>query len=234
MKIGETYTAHESDSGESVCFEVVGILERDYVFSLPNEAYDSLIMKDMKDEILLYGSQSFPKCEDEGMKVFLVKCRTEDAIPKVLQDLKKNSTLGTAEVLSDIWNEDRMFAIGELIMPGLIGGIIVLLTIVHICVSGMLTIHSKERSFGIFYLNGATKQTCFLIQVLVDAMPVVFAFFLAEGFLVMMKKMGSNDYLTLAGFLVSFIICLGMVIISARINLNRLYRKSVIEMIERR
>lgn len=236
LQIGKQYTMYSEEVKKNITFEVTGILKHNNVFLLPNDAYNQLITDNLYNEILLYDNynSNYPCYKVKKQTVLLAKCKNPVNKAKTIETLQKENKVQNISDLSSVWDADKRFALGRLVTPGIIGGIIILLTIINLISASLLNIHSKERCYGILFLNGATKKQCFYTQVVIDCTPILIGLIFTEAALFFLERTGRQQYVSLEGFLASLAVCIFITLFSAYINMNKLYKKNVISMIERR
>ena len=234
MDIGKTYTVYEEETEQKITFEVVGILKKDKIFYLPNDSYSNTISYGMDKEIFLYSKNKFPCYTVDGKNVYLAKYPTKDILQKSIQNLEKNPHVDSIRLVSDAWEEDMKYSVGQMAVPALIAAIIVFLLIINIISNNLLSIQSKERSFGILFLNGATQRQCFYMEIVTDMIPIAGSILLTEIVLHFMGQRGLGQYVSIEGFVCSMAVCFIILIGSVYVNMKILYKKEVLEMIEGR
>lgn len=234
MDIGKTYTVYEEETEQKITFEVVGILKKDKIFYMPNDSYSSTISHGMDREIFLYSQNKFPNYTLDGKDVYLAKYPTKSILEKSISNLEKNPNVDSIRLVSEAWEEDMNFSVGQMTVPALIAAIIVFLLIINIISNNLLSIQSKERSFGILFLNGATQRQCFYMEIVTDMIPIAGSILLTEIVLHFMGQRGLGQYVSIEGFVCSIAVCLIVLIGSVYVNMKILYKKEVLEMIEGR
>lgn len=234
MDIGKTYTIYEEQTEQKITFEVVGILQKDKIFYLPNDSYSNTISYGMDREIFLYSKNKFPCYTVDGEIVYLAKCPTKDILKKSICNLEKNLHVNSIKMVSEAWKEDMEYSVSQMAVPTLIAVVIVFLLVINIVSNNLLSIQTKERCFGILFLNGATQRQCFYVEIVTDMIPVSGSVLLTEVVLLSMRQRGLGQYVSVEGFVCSLAVCIIILIGSAYVNMKILYKKEVLEMIEGR
>lgn len=234
MEIGESYTIYEEKTEQKITFEVVGILEKDKIFYLPNDSYSNTISHGMDREIFLYSKNKFPCYTVDGKNVYLAKYPTKDILEKSIQRLRKNPHLDYIRLVSEAWEEDMNYSVSQMAVPTLIAVIIAFLLVINIISNNLLSIQAKQRCFGILFLNGATQRQCFYMEIVTDMIPIAGSIILTEIVLFSMGQRGLGQYVSIAGFVCSLAVCIVILIGSAYVNMKILYKKEVLEMVEGR
>lgn len=232
-QLGKTYTINYLENkNKRLTFRVVGVLENDNMFFLPNDSYNSLIDK-QQNCIMVYSKNNKDYYQANNKFVVMVKFQNDIALENWLIENKTNSSVSNIAKIDEIWQEQNKFQVGELIVPGLVGSVVLILCVVGLIISNLLTAKTKERSYGIFFLNGATTKICFLIQLISEALPVVIALLLSQATLHLTQRRMNAKLYSSEGMIFSAVICFVIVGIMAFINVHEFSKREPINIIEK-
>jgi hypothetical protein len=231
-RIGHTYTVNEIDEKQKITFKVVGVLKNNCMFYLPNDSYGSLIGSDYHN-ILIYSKENRKNHEVNQEPVFLAKFKDKDTLNTWILESGSVGEIKGVQKLHDAWEEERTYQVGELIVPGLVGGVVFILCIVGMISFNLLTTVSKEKCYGIFYLNGATKKVTYLIQIVTDIVPVFSAMVFSQIVLFWTDVKKNTDLFSKTEFVFSSLVCLIVMIIAAYISISGISKKNPINIIEK-
>lgn len=232
-QLGKTYTINYLENkNKRLTFRVVGVLENDNMFFLPNDSYNSLIDK-QQNCIMVYSKNNKDYYQANNKFVVMVKFQNDIALENWLIENKTNSSVSNIAKIDEIWQEQNKFQVGELIVPGLVGSVVLILCVVGLIISNLLTAKTKERSYGIFFLNGATTKICFLIQLISEALPVVIALLLSQATLHLTQRRMNAKLYSSEGMIFSAVICFVIVGIMAFMNVHEFSKREPINIIEK-
>lgn len=219
-KVGNTYKINAG--GEKIHIYISGALKSDYMF-LPPKGESDIIQQDKK---LIMIKQNIVPNNRKHILTAYIKGNVDDAVNRL-------NKLGVQNIISvsSAKENDSQIQLQQNCVP-----ILLTVAVVFMCIAGfasynVLSIVQKEKQFAVFFLTGATKRDCVIVQLIEDIITIIVPMIISFLVLFILKFQGLESAFCNVGIVISVVLCVIIFFATSLGGILKLTKREPIEII---